>query len=227
MASIPILPDLLDAPLSPPTQPISGFWRRFAAFAIDSILLGIVGAIFGAILFEQFAALGSWGRLLGLLVAVPYFGLANSEIGSGQTLGKRLMGVRVVDQAGRSITPARSLSRSFIFLLPFALNGAAIGKLNMWNYAVQSVLLFLLGGGIIYFAVFNRATRQSIHDLICHTFVVEDHTSAGVSPAAVWQGHWAVLALVVAISMGSSAWIFGKMLTWPMLQQMISIQHAI
>ena len=67
--------------------PRAGFWRRFAAAFIDGILLGVVNAILRVIL-------GTGGTGLGLLVSLAYFTyLEGSE--SGQTIGKRTLGIRV------------------------------------------------------------------------------------------------------------------------------------
>ena len=74
--------------------------------------------------FDAFAALGSWGRLVGFAVAWPYFGVMNSRLGGGQTLGKRLLGLRTVSLDGALLSPARGFLRSAVVSLPWFLNGA-------------------------------------------------------------------------------------------------------
>jgi uncharacterized RDD family membrane protein YckC len=79
---------------------ISGFWRRLLAFIFDGVLLGLVGVILGLLLFDSLARLGGWGRLIGFCHALVYFGVLNSAIGGGQTIGKRIMKIQVVDRTG-------------------------------------------------------------------------------------------------------------------------------
>jgi len=69
--------------------PRAGFWRRFAAILIDDIMLGVV-------FFILVAALKGVGDAIGILIAIGYF--VYFEGGPrGQTLGKRALGIRVID----------------------------------------------------------------------------------------------------------------------------------
>lgn len=65
-----------------------GFGERFVAWLIDAIILGIAGAIIGAI-FGQAAA-----SLIGILLGVAY--VTYFWTTSGQTPGKMAMGLKVV-----------------------------------------------------------------------------------------------------------------------------------
>jgi len=60
------------------------------AYLIDAILLGIVYVVFAAI-FDQAVGYG-----LSLLIGIAYFGYLEGGA-SGQTLGKRALGIRVID----------------------------------------------------------------------------------------------------------------------------------
>src|ERR671923_3070682 len=75
--------------------PIAGFWRRFLAWFIDSLLLGIIGQAIAVLFSSFFFSIGPYGRPIGLLFIIPYFGILNSKIGGGQTIGKRLMKIAV------------------------------------------------------------------------------------------------------------------------------------
>jgi uncharacterized RDD family membrane protein YckC len=79
---------------SGPSGPRSGFWRRFAAAFVDGILVGIVASILGAIFGVERNASNGIGTLLGL-VYYTYF-----EGSSGQTVGKKALGIRVIDLSG-------------------------------------------------------------------------------------------------------------------------------
>ena len=82
--------------------PIAGFWRRVAAFVVDGLILALVGEALGLSLFDFFVRLGPWGRCVGMAVALAYF-VPQESSRSGQSLGKRLLRIRVVDAQGRSL----------------------------------------------------------------------------------------------------------------------------
>lgn len=106
-----------------PGPEIAGFWRRIFAFVIDCLLLGVVGWMLGAIFFDVLARMGSYARLIGFAIALAYFGIGNSRLGSGQTLGKRLLGLRVVDGHHAILSLPRSLARYVVLGIPFFVGG--------------------------------------------------------------------------------------------------------
>ncbi|MFH1147910.1 MAG: RDD family protein [Pseudomonadota bacterium] len=183
---------------------ISGFGRRIFAFLIDAAILGLSGYLLGLLFFDCFSRMAGWGRLLGFFIAFSYFGLLNSTVGGGRTIGKRLAGIRVQSGNGNSISVSRSFFRFTILATPFFLNGAIIPT----SIAVTplglmiSLAVFGLGGTILYLAVFNRRSRQSLHDLIAKTYVVAADCPAGIGLPAVWKWHLLIAAvwlLVVAV----------------------------
>jgi uncharacterized RDD family membrane protein YckC len=93
----------------PPGEAIhAGFWRRFSALAIDSLVLVIPILVLGLI------------PLLGLLL-VPvaqwlYFALMESSAAQA-TLGKRAMGLKVCDSYGARIGFGRATARYFSKIL--------------------------------------------------------------------------------------------------------------
>jgi uncharacterized RDD family membrane protein YckC len=90
-----------------PSGPRAGFWRRFVAALLDGILLGVIGGIIGAILgADDPNEANLIAALLGILY-YPYF-----EGSTGQTLGKRALGIRVVELgSGGSIGYGRAFIR--------------------------------------------------------------------------------------------------------------------
>lgn len=175
---------------------ISGFWRRLLASIIDSLLLGLAGMACGLFLFDQFASLGGWGRLLGFFVALTYFGVLNSAIGAGQTLGKRVMKIEVVNRAGRHISLGRSSLRYVILGTPVFLNGALIPSAVIMSPigSVIGFIVFGFSGAIVYLYVFNRRTRQSLHDLVVGSFVTRT-SPPGEVVGSVWKPHTAVVGV--------------------------------
>lgn len=131
----------------------AGFWRRFAAYAIDYLLI-----------FAGSAALAIAGSLTGLLpVGAPEFSAvvlagyflycALLESSRWQaTVGKRALGIRVTSHRGERIGFGRAAARFAAKLL--------------------SGLTLCLG----YLLFFVTKRRQTLHDLIAGTLVALDAT---------------------------------------------------
>jgi uncharacterized RDD family membrane protein YckC len=121
--------------------PRAGFWRRFAAALIDGIIVGIVGGILEA-------ALHSTGYALAAVLGIVYYGWLEGSA-SGQTVGKRGMGIRVYDLRGRG---------------PIGL-GRGIGR---YFARILSALPLFLG----YFWMIWDGEKQTWHDKLVGTVVV-------------------------------------------------------
>jgi uncharacterized RDD family membrane protein YckC len=212
--------DLDGSPLAdqaPAQAVISGFWRRLLAFILDGLLLGLVGVVLGLFWFDPLARLGGWGRLLGFCASLVYFGVLNSAIGGGQTFGKRVMRVRVVDRSGQPISPGRSFLRYTVLGAPYFLNHLLIPPSLLMSPIGLPIVFILLGfgGAIVYLYIFNRRTRQSLHDLVAGTFVTRT-TPPGYVVGSIWRPHlivvggWfmAVIGLCVTTAIVSRQGVF-------------------
>lgn len=125
-----------------PSGPRAGFWRRFGAALIDSIILGIPYIVLTRILDD---ALGS---ALSLGIDVAYFAYLEGGA-SGQTLGKRALGIRVIDfRTGGPIGYGRGAIR--------------------WVARILSALPLLLG----YFWMLWDKEKQTWHDKLAGAVVV-------------------------------------------------------
>ncbi|GAB0157343.1 hypothetical protein CHRYSEOSP005_26160 [Chryseobacterium sp. Alg-005] len=162
---------------------LSPFWTRIWAFLIDSIILGLFGFILGIIFKNYFITLGENAKIIGWVISMAYFSILNSKLNNGQTLGKKIMNIQVVDISGTATTLKTSLIRSFIFTFPFFLNGFKISGVSQFSafMILQSIIIFVLGLGIIVFYIFNKETRQSIHDIIAKTYVVKIQRNTEIS----------------------------------------------
>jgi len=90
---------------SGPSGPRASFGRRLVALIIDGVL---VGALTGVL----YAALKGPGYGLGLLIWLLYFSYFEGS-SSGQTIGKRVLGIRVIDfSAGGPIGFGRGIVRT-------------------------------------------------------------------------------------------------------------------
>ena len=87
-----------------PSGPRASFGRRLVAAIIDGILLGVVGGIF-------YAISRTLGYIVQILLTVAYLTYLEGSA-SGQTVGKKAMGIRVVDfQTGGPIGYPRAFIR--------------------------------------------------------------------------------------------------------------------
>jgi uncharacterized RDD family membrane protein YckC len=95
---------------SGPSGPRAGFWRRFAALIVDSIIVGIVEGILLAILND--AAGAAYG--LSTLISWGYY--TYFEGGPrGQTVGKMALGIRVISlDSGGPIGYGRAFVRQLV-----------------------------------------------------------------------------------------------------------------
>jgi uncharacterized RDD family membrane protein YckC len=181
--------------------PIASFWRRLGAWIVDTLLLGIIGQVLGWSLSSVWFQIGPYGRIVGLLFILPYFGLMNSRVGRGQTIGKRLLKIAVRDGENKPISVRRSLLRISILAIPIIFNQWALPIFQIpilqW---LLTVIIFGLGAAILYTMIFNRGTRQGVHDLVCRTYVVHltgKPIETFPQPAKI---HWVISGSLIALA---------------------------
>ena len=123
----------------------SGFWRRVAASLIDSVILGVVGAILGIVLGVAMVSGGTddtevvelTGNVVGLFLGWLYYALMESS-SKQATIGKIVMGIKVTDLEGNQISFARASGRHFGKIISSLI--LAIGYLMMlWTEKKQTL----------------------------------------------------------------------------------------
>ena len=179
--------------------PFAGFWRRLGAFLLDCLLLGAIGTAAGYLFVDELARLGPWGRLLGFCIALPYFALLNSRLTQGQTPGKRLLKIKVVDKDGSPLSIPRSFIRFLPVGAPWFLNNAQFSEsvfLSPWRH-VLTLAIFGVGLSVVYLFVFNRATRRSVQDLMVGSHVVSAASVGPVESPPLPRVHVAVCAVLL------------------------------
>lgn len=232
LASLAAAPREIPVDEEGPALPVTvaGISRRIGAFIIDSLILALIGAIIGACLRDQLMALGPWGRVVGFVIATCYFGVPQSRIGGGQSLGMRILGLRVIRPDGAALGLGASLLRAAIFCLAYFLSNlpAAFTSLNEWVASGLSMLLFGVTFCVFYLLLFNRRTRQSLHDLAVGAFVVRATRGPLALPATgVWRGHAAVVAASLVAFCVAGVWMARPGATDTALGGMLRVQHVV
>lgn len=179
---------------------IAGVWRRFGAFFIDVLILSLVGVAAGAMFRDQFTAMGAWGRPVGFVIAVAYFGIMDSRVAGGGSIGKLVCHLQVTRRDGTMVSVPAAFIRAAIFCSAYFLNGAYIHGLtgNASLVLAQSIVIGMLIFSVFYLLFFNRRTRQSMHDLAVGAFVVKVGSGAIVPPPQpVWRGHVVIIAMLL------------------------------
>lgn len=229
------LPDPGCIPLSdtPTLAPIAPLWRRVAAFLMDAVLLALGGFLIGALFYDALAQMGFAARLVGFGLSLLYFGLLDSRVGDGRSIGKRLFGLRLVGRDGLPVGLSRAGLRYGVLALAWFLNGAPVDADAFAGDSPAQLVLAVLGAvavfglalSLLYLLLFNRHTRQSLHDLLSGCYVVMD---SGGAPAAsgLWRGHIVVVALLL---LGSIAIPLGmkQMSQTPAFVAMMQVQRAV
>ena len=96
---------------SGPSGPRAGFWRRFGAVVVDGLVLAIPSVAIVALLDNTVTA-----NVVTTLLSLAYYVVLEGGA-SGQTVGKRALGIRVLDFRGGgtgSIGYARALVRNLV-----------------------------------------------------------------------------------------------------------------
>lgn len=212
----------------------AGFWRRTAAFSIDSIVLGLIGLVIAIGFFDALSTLGEWGRLIGFLIGSIYFGLL--EGGSRhQSLGKRVMLIRVADSTapdGPGPGYLRAWARYALIAVPLILGGISFIDLpalhepgTEWLATANGAIVFFWGLALLYLFVFNRPSRQSVQDLLTASRVVR--VAAPVEDVApVGRKHWAILAVLGLLLLAGSRYATTRLIDDDRMADIRQIQHA-
>lgn len=210
-----------------PPRAIAGFWRRLLAFFIDGMLVGAAGLLLGWAFFDAFARMGEAARLAGVALVWPYFGLLNSGLCGGQTVGKWLLGIRVVGRDGAPLDASDALLRALVLWLPFMASGVVFPA-SWWGLALAWASPLVVYGGpaaLAYLYVFNRDTRQSLHDLAARSYVVRDESAPARLPT-LGRPHLWIAGGVALVATGLPLAV-GQVQQRPRIDQLLPALRAV
>lgn len=143
----------------------AGFWIRFVARVIDAVLLGVVGMIIRLPLMMVFGLGGLGARGIGALAVAPamiglvgLLTLINIALAvgyevyfvstKGGTIGKLVLGLKIVRADGGPVSPGLALGRYFA----------------QWISAIILMIGYIMAG--------FDPQKRALHDRICNTFVI-------------------------------------------------------
>jgi uncharacterized RDD family membrane protein YckC len=129
----------------------AGFWRRFGGLFLDGLVLGVLATFVTTILGSQGAISAALGVLFSTAYQVYFF------TRTGQTLGAKVMGIKVVDTDGNPLSVDLALIR-------------VVGSY------VSSALL-----GLGYLLMLWDSHRQTLHDKMAGSLVIKVPTPASSS----------------------------------------------
>ena len=121
----------------------AGFWIRFIANIIDSIILVVVQFVISLLIGDFVDAEVTIELILTFLYFVLFHALNN-----GQTIGKKITGIRVVSLEGGQVTIGKMIVRE------------VFGK-------IISSLILLIG-----FLIAAGKSKRALHDYIAKTIVI-------------------------------------------------------
>ena len=185
----------------PPPPDLAGRITRALALIVDALVGAALGYPVGFWIGETLFQVGGQGRLIGLVVAVLYFGLCESRIGGGRSIGKRLLGIRVVGADGHPLPVGRAFVRASLFLLPIFLKGIGFSRLTplaTTALAVIGIAGFGLGVAVPVTLVFHRRTKQGIHDLVAGAYVVGGRAAGSAISLRAARWPWVFSAVWMA-----------------------------
>jgi uncharacterized RDD family membrane protein YckC len=168
--SAPLVGAVAAGPIDTGYVVYAGFWKRVAAFFIDSLLVGAVNyalmfvlmLVFGlsTSIFDPSRSSGDPAMLafqianwvVSILVGLAYYGYLHASPAQA-TFGKQLIGIKVTDLSGGRISFARSIGRYFSHLL------------------MAMVSICLLYAPFWMAGITER--KQALHDMMASTLVVD------------------------------------------------------
>jgi uncharacterized RDD family membrane protein YckC len=157
---------------------VAGFWIRLLSDVLDAFVLGAIGFVLAKIFHGPLLRLGESAAVLGAPLTLLYMGVLQSHIGRGQTVAKRLLGLRVVRLDGHFLTLDRALVRwglmgvlSYGSAVAIALS-VALPFLKMQTLAAAiagAQLALVLGCGLL---VPFHPLKRGLHDLLTGSIVI-------------------------------------------------------
>ncbi|RAY15337.1 RDD family protein [Actinomadura craniellae] len=183
---------------SPEELPLAPLLRRAGARAMDTILVAVFG--FALVLPIAFGAMGldapgsktsteggvwNWPIIITLFIVLsvlPFIYEAVQLAMWGQTLGKRVLHLRVVqvNPPGDPLPQVQAVWRAGVNNVGYQIGFFffLVVTVFVWDYAAYGILLVSVGMVMAYvWAVWDRPLNQAMHDRFARTVVIDDRAA--------------------------------------------------
>jgi uncharacterized RDD family membrane protein YckC len=157
-------------------QMLAGFWIRVLSDGIDAAVLWAVGFGLGSLFESTFSNWGEKGILLGFVLSIFYFVPAQSFLGKGQSLGKKITRIEVLALDGRHLSFGKSFLRFLIVSLVSytsvysGMAGLFLGQtLQLSQFFLFLAILTFFG---CYLIVPFQPLKRGLHDFAVGSIVV-------------------------------------------------------
>ena len=127
----------------------AGFWVRLVAYVIDSVIFAVILGLVFFFIGRVDEITEMLINLLGLFAWALYLIIMHASSWQA-TVGKRILGIKVVDEYGDRISLSRSTGRFFSEFL--------------------STILLMIG----YLMIGFHRHKRGLHDIIAGTFVIKN-----------------------------------------------------
>ncbi len=174
------------------------FRNRILAFFIDVLILTVIGYFLGLSLGKFAYQLGNWGLLIGFVITLLYFSIQNSYITHGRTIGKRITKLKVVDKNNNYLTVSKSTIRTLILITPYFLSDLPLEDGSVIGTILYSLLISLTYA-LFHFFVLNAKTRQSLHDYVSGSFVLNYNNSKCLESQKPLIKHYILFGIISTI----------------------------
>jgi uncharacterized RDD family membrane protein YckC len=160
-----------------PGEP-AGLVRRFLANVVDGAFLIVACELLSLLWPRAFAWLKPRLGFVGPVVILLYMGLLQSKIGGGQTLGDRLLRLRVVSLERLPLTFSRAFTRALVGLFMTACAGLMIivvalehrGFASRVGVVTWMFSLAVIGG--CFLSIPFHPLGRGLHDILTGSLVV-------------------------------------------------------
>jgi uncharacterized RDD family membrane protein YckC len=178
---------------------VTRYRKRVGAYLIDLTILAIALAILTAPFREFLRDIGPYGRFITWPIMLLYLTISFSGLRNGQTIGMKILGIGVVDQNGELLSLPKAAARAFLLSILLIFNQWALPILhNPIGYAFS-----IVGSGytvaFLYGLLFNRASKQTAHDWIVGTYVVDVPLTSEVSLPLMPSIHQRIMGAVMVL----------------------------
>jgi uncharacterized RDD family membrane protein YckC len=150
------------APVEAVSTEYMGAWVRLAAFILDYVILVVL-----VFIVSRIHGMPSW---TGLVLGFIYF--VGLWLWRGQTVGKMIIGAKIVKRDGSTIGPINAFLRYIFYIVPnFAPILAAMNSVSSIRsyYWFILALAFIMGMSVMGFS----ADKLGIHDRVAGTAVIK------------------------------------------------------